>query len=200
MPLQIDLDAEAVLFDGHWLTRDDLARRIRTMLDGGDYAVTRQSQALEELTKTVQAVRTITFRATPDLVEALNMFASRAGQSVGALVRETLMNALVTPQDDAGAYAPTPPTGIPAVTAEPPAAAISSKAQAPGPIASPVPVPQAAPPPLPGNVPMPGPGALRAAGVASNTSAPSVVVEPALATETTPGQKKKDDEGRWFNS
>src|SRR5262245_60204878 len=88
--LPIDLDAEAILFDSHGCTRDELARRIRGMLDSGDYAITRHSAALELLTQTLNSVRTVAFRATPDLVEAINMNAARAGKSVGSFIRDVL--------------------------------------------------------------------------------------------------------------
>jgi len=48
-PQPIDLDAEAIQFEGHWYTRDELARKIKSMLDAGDFAT------VTELT--AQAVR-----------------------------------------------------------------------------------------------------------------------------------------------
>src|SRR4051812_48853222 len=95
--LPIDIDAEAIYFDGHWYTRDDLARRIKAMLDGGDFAITRPSQALEQLTGVVGSVRTLAFRATPDMVESINAGAARAGKSVGAFIRDSLSQGLGLP-------------------------------------------------------------------------------------------------------
>ncbi len=176
--LPIDLDAEAILFDGHWCTRDELARRIRGMLDSGDYAITRQSAALELLTQTLNSVRTVAFRATPDLVEAINLGAARAGKSVGGYIRDLLLQSL-------GGQAAAP---VPHHT-DPEAPVPTAPAASPGP-----------------QVPIAGPGALRASGVHTAPSPlPSVVVEPALAEETAVelGQpKKKEEEAaerRWFN-
>jgi hypothetical protein len=45
----IDVDAEAIFLDGSWYTREDLSRRIRAMLDSGDFNVARPSMALQEL-------------------------------------------------------------------------------------------------------------------------------------------------------
>lgn len=194
--MPIDLDAEAILFDGQWSTRDDLARRIKSMLDSGDYAISRPSNALEQLTQTIAAVRTLAFRATPDLVEALNMAAARSGKSVGGFIRDTLIDSIAgapeVPQarPNEAAAAPRAKTDpeMPAVAAAPP-------------VLTPQPLP-AAPPPLPGQV-FAGPGALKAAGVAHNP-VPSVVVEPALANETVvdltnPKKKEEESERRWFN-
>lgn len=91
MAYPLDLDAETISLDGHWYTRDELARRIKTMLDAGDFSVTRPSQALEQLTQTLAALRTIAFRAPPDLADALAARAARLGKTPGGVVREALI-------------------------------------------------------------------------------------------------------------
>ena len=202
--MPIDLDAEAILFDGQWSTRDDLARRIKTMLDAGDYAISRQSLALEQLTQTLASVRTLAFRATPDLVEALNMAAARSGKSVGGFIRDTLIDSI--------AGAPEVPQARPNDAAPAPRAKMDPDllaAAAPTPPSAPhaAPVPVAIPPPAPSapNPVIAGPGALKAAGVPGGVpSSPTVVVEPALANETAvdltnPKKKEEESERRWFN-
>src|SRR5256885_79191 len=89
-PLPIHLDSEAIQFDGHWYTRDELAKKIRSMLDASDFAVGKPSQALEQLTTTMSSVRTLAFRVTPEMADTLNQLATRHGRSVGAIVRESL--------------------------------------------------------------------------------------------------------------
>ncbi|MFT3706688.1 MAG: ribbon-helix-helix protein, CopG family [Archangium sp.] len=86
----IDVDAEAIFLDGAWYTREDLSRRIRAMLDSGDFNVARPSMALQELTQMMQGVRTLAFRSPPDLADALTQLASRMQQSVGAVIREAV--------------------------------------------------------------------------------------------------------------
>lgn len=88
--LPVDIDAETVQLDGQWLTRDALAQRIRAMLDSGDFQVARPSQALEHLNHTLSSVRTLGFRATPELVDALNAATARTGKGMGTLIREAL--------------------------------------------------------------------------------------------------------------
>src|SRR5882672_8417398 len=100
--LPIDIDAEAIFFDGLWYTRDDMARRIKAMLDQGDFALTRPSAALEQLTAEIASVRTLAFRATPEMIEAINAGAARAGKSVGAFIRDTLSQQLGLPSSDFG--------------------------------------------------------------------------------------------------
>jgi hypothetical protein len=88
--LPIDLDAEAIQFDGHWYTREDLARRIKQMLDSGDFAVGKISQALEQLTTVLASLRTLAFRLPPDMADQLNQVAARHGRTLGSLIRESL--------------------------------------------------------------------------------------------------------------
>jgi predicted DNA-binding protein len=52
--------------------------------------VARPSLALEELTRVMQGVRTLAFRATPDLADALGELSARTGQTVGYLIREAV--------------------------------------------------------------------------------------------------------------
>lgn len=86
----IDVDAEAIFLDGAWYTREDLSRRIRAMLDSGDFNVARPSMALQELTQMMMGVRTMAFRSTPELADALTALATRLGQSVGGVIREAV--------------------------------------------------------------------------------------------------------------
>ncbi len=194
--LPIDIDAEAVYFDGHWYTRDDLARRIKAMLDGGDFAVTRPSTALEQLTAVIASVRTLAFRATPDMVEAINAGAARAGKSVGAFVRDALSQGLGLPSSDFG---PARAAAVETAAAVAPTQ-VNRRPTEPEAQAAPAAVPAPAP-----SAPIAGPGALRAA---QNDRLPSVVVEPELAAsaekpvELTHKKTKEDEatERRWFNS
>jgi hypothetical protein len=182
-----------VYFDGHWYTRDDLARRIKAMLDSGDFAVTRPGAALEQLTAVVSSIRTLAFRATPDMVESINTGASRAGKSVGAFIRDALSQQLGLPSSDFG-----------------PARPLSNEATPVGKRQTDPEVPQqgqAQQPPQQQGTPIAGPGAIRAA---QNDRLPSVVVEPNLVvteapvelTNKKPATKEEEAaaERRWFNS
>lgn len=140
----VDVDAEAIFLDGAWYTREDLSRRVRAMLDQGDFNVARPSLALQELTQTMQGIRTLAFRATPALAEQLTEYATRHQLSVGAVIRDAVEQFISGGERPA----PTPialdttvsSQNLPRV-AEPDAAAAAPAA------------------------PIAGPGALRAAGV-----------------------------------
>lgn len=194
--LPIDIDAEAIYFDGHWYTRDDMARRIKAMLDQGDFAVTRPSAALEQLTSIISSVRTLAFRATPEMIESINAGAARAGKSVGAFIREALAQQLGLPSSDFGPG--------PAPVAEP-QQVTQMQERLPDETIRGAPLAAVIPNPAP-SAPAPaiaGPGAMRAA---QNERVPSVVVEPALnadaPVELTHKKTKEEEatERRWFNS
>jgi predicted DNA-binding protein len=86
----IDLDSESVWLDGAWHTREDLARRIKEMIEAGDFRVSRPSQALERLEAALAQVRVVTVRMPVDLAEAVGGAAARLGRPIGHLVREAL--------------------------------------------------------------------------------------------------------------
>jgi hypothetical protein len=193
--LPIDLDAEAIFFDGHWYTRDDLAKKIKGMLDANDFTVARPGAALEQLNKTIAVVRTLAFRASPELADVLTAAATKGNKPVSGVIRDALMQAFGLPTSDFGSARLNPPmagppTTTPAASAAPPSS--GGKVHAHSPDVEVPTQPQAV---------IPGPGALRSAGVE-----PSVVVEPALqneaAVELTQPKKKEEEalERRWFNS
>ena len=63
----IDLDSESVWLDGAWYTRQDLARRIKEMIETGDFRVSRPSQALERLEAALAQARVMNVRMPADL-------------------------------------------------------------------------------------------------------------------------------------
>lgn len=149
--LQIDVDAEAIFLDGGWYTREDLTRRIKAMLDSGDFNVARPSAALEALTQTVKSLRTLSFRCTPDIEQALNEIAGRTGSSVGGVVREAVIQFLQETGSGAagGGSPPSTGSGSQKAVAKPAAQAAPASAapEQPAPAAS-APPAQAAPPQL----------------------------------------------------
>jgi hypothetical protein len=121
----IDLDSESVWLDGTWYARDDLARRIKEMIEGGDFRVARPSQALERLEAALGQAQLLSVRMPADLAEAANATAARLGRPVGHLVREAIAYYLAA----AAAYGasqvqaaePQPPASAPAAPAPAPA-------------------------------------------------------------------------------
>ncbi len=86
----IDLDTESVWLDGAWYTREDLARRLREMIESGDFRVSRPSQALERLEAALAQARIVTVHMPADLADAVAETATRLGRPIGHLVREAV--------------------------------------------------------------------------------------------------------------
>lgn len=182
----IDVDAEAIFLDGGWYTREDLSRRIRAMLDSGDFNVARPSMALQELTQMMQGVRTMAFRAPPELADALTALATRLGQSVGGVIREAVTQYITDsdsePMSEQQQPAPVQLTQQPArseetVRAAMPVPTSTTAEELPKVIVDP-----------PASAVIAGPGALKAAGV-----------EPVELTQRKTAPAPGDpDEQRWF--
>lgn len=86
----IDLDSESVWLDGAWHTREALARRIKQMIESGDFRVSRPSQALERLEAALGQAQVVAVRMPADLAEAAASTAARLGRPMGHLVREAV--------------------------------------------------------------------------------------------------------------
>lgn len=86
----IDLDSESVWLDDAWYTRQDLARRIKEMIETGDFRVSRPSQALERLEAALAEVRVVSVRMPAALADAVQGAAERLRRPMGHLVREAV--------------------------------------------------------------------------------------------------------------
>ena len=181
----IDVDAEAIFLDGGWYTREDLSRRIRAMLDSGDFNVARPSMALQELTQMMQGVRTMAFRAPPELADALTQLATRLGQSVGGVIREAVTQYITDSNSEPAAAQQQQP--VPVQLTQPQRSEETVRAAMPVPTsatAEELPKVIVDPPPMV----IAGPGALKAAGV-----------EPVELTQRKTAPAPGDpDEQRWF--
>lgn len=190
----IDVDAEAVFLDGAWYTREDLSRRIRAMLDSGDFNIATASMALQDLTQTLSGVRTLAFRCTPDLAEALTRLAAQLGQSMSAVVREAVTRYITDatsnppPKDEAPEQVVAQPDPGLAAGADHDDGGIVILAQASA-SSDDLPKVMVEEPP----VVFAGPGALKAAGVENPLELTQVKRQPAQGTEE-PGPS----EHRWF--
>jgi hypothetical protein len=86
----IDIDSESVWLDGAWYGRDQLAQRIKEMIEAGDFRVARPSQALERLEAALAQALVVGVRMPADLAEAAESTAARLGRPVGHLIREAV--------------------------------------------------------------------------------------------------------------
>lgn len=190
----VDIDSETILFEGRWLGREELARNIKLLLDGGNYNIGRQSAALEALNAALSDVRTVAFRASPQLAQSLSDVALKSSRTLGAVIRDALAQYLSASKAELPPVPLEPrkePTGrrqtepeLPAVVLEPgmtQAASSAEGAAASAPSLSPEPRTPPAPPPglKPASALIAGPGALKSAGV---TAAHPGAAADAMAT------------------
>ena len=207
-PLPIDLDSESIQLENGWYTRDELARKIRAMLDSGDFSIGRPSQALEELTTVLNSLQTLAFRVTPEMADTITAEASRRGKTVASLVRDAVASMLALPSTEVGGGArgsSNPEVPIVPEPIEPPL-----QYQAPAKVAL-------APPPLAAaqrassesDHPRHPPSVVvDSTAIAGNTCgsssirpaiAGSPIGDPPKANEGAPKTKKEEDiEQRWF--
>jgi predicted DNA-binding protein len=94
----IDLDSESVWLDDAWYTREELARRIKDMIEAGDFRVSRPSQALERLEAALAQAKPIQVRLPADLAASVEETATRLGRPVSHLVREAVAYYLAAAQ------------------------------------------------------------------------------------------------------
>ncbi|MDP1822902.1 MAG: ribbon-helix-helix protein, CopG family [Archangium sp.] len=183
----IDVDAEAIFLDGGWYTREDLSRRIRAMLDSGDFNVARPSMALQELTQMMQGVRTMAFRAPPELADALTALATRLGQSVGGVIREAVTQYITDSNSEPMSEQQQQPAPV-QLTQQPARSEETVRAAMPVPTSTTAEeLPKVIVDP-PAAAVIAGPGALKAAGV-----------EPVELTQRKTAPAPGDpDEQRWF--
>lgn len=180
----IDVDAEAIFLDGAWYTREDLSRRIRAMLDSGDFNVARPSMALQELTQMMVGIRTMAFRATPELADALTALATRLGQSVGGVIREAVTQYITDANSGTGQQVQQPMQ----LTQQQPRSEETVRAPMPTSTTAEELPKVVVEPPAPGPV-IAGPGALKAAGVEQPVE---------LTQRKSPAAEPESSEQRWF--
>ena len=90
MAYPIDIESEALQYEGEWFTREEIARKIRLQLENGDYVVAQHAQALEYLVQALASTRVLSLKVMPDMLERVNQEAARQSRSVGGIVRDAL--------------------------------------------------------------------------------------------------------------
>ena len=183
MDFEIDLDSECVWLDDAWLNRDDLVRKIRTMMDAQNFEIGRPSQALEALTKALASARLLALRISPEMSDALNAAAQQTGRPVGAVAREAIA-AWLTGGAPAQAPATAPAQAPSSSTTQP-----GMPALAPSVPAAPAPAPEAA-------------NTFIGAPPTGITTEAVTAEEAQNAVVLTPKRKdgeKEDVEKRWFD-
>lgn len=122
-PFEIDLDGEKIRYENEWLGREELAARIKRMIEQQDFRVGGVGQALEALQTALSSARVLNVRFAADEMEKLEQQAHVSGVSVSALVRQAAQAYLAAQAAPAPLPPPRPmpipPPVLTAITTEP---------------------------------------------------------------------------------
>ncbi|RME25459.1 MAG: hypothetical protein D6806_07835 [Deltaproteobacteria bacterium] len=116
---QVDLDREAVLYENEWLRAEQLADRIKRMIESQDFRIAAAGMALEHLQKCLKGARSFTVKLLEEDAARLEAYASQAGKTAETFVRQAVLAYLAAqpplPEQPVQKKADTPDT----ITTEP---------------------------------------------------------------------------------
>jgi len=87
----VDIDAQKVNYEGEWMTKDELADKIRKMIDSQDFRIAAAGNALEFLQKTMANIQEFSVRVGPTDAESLQKHAQKAGLETGIFIRQAIL-------------------------------------------------------------------------------------------------------------
>ena len=87
----VDIDAQKVNFEGEWLNKDELAEKIRKMIDGQDFRIGAVGNALEFLQKTMTNIQEFSVKIGPADADSVDKHAKRAGLETGVFIRQAIL-------------------------------------------------------------------------------------------------------------
>lgn len=117
----VDIDAQKVNYEGEWLTKDELAGKIRKMIDGQDFRIGAAGNALEFLQKTLANVREFSVKIGPSDADCLQRHAQKAGLETGVFIRQAILAYLAAqpPLDEPGGERQAERVSLTTITTEP---------------------------------------------------------------------------------
>lgn len=117
----VDIDAQKVNFEGEWMTKDELAEKIRKMIDDQDFRIGTAGNALEFLQKTMANIQEFSVKVGPTDADTLQKHAKKAGLETGVFIRQAIMAYLAAqpPLEDEGGGAEIGKVSLTTITTEP---------------------------------------------------------------------------------
>ncbi|GEM_PF-4188455 len=88
--VKIDLDEGKILYEGEWVSEEDLKQMIKDKVDSGDFDVADLSLALKNLQKVMENSTVIEIRITREMEERIIAGADERGIKFGELVRRAI--------------------------------------------------------------------------------------------------------------
>ncbi len=106
---EVDIDQEKVLFDNEWLGRQELADKIKHMIESQDFRISAAGNALEFLVNAVSNARRIEIKLSATDADRLDRYAERARVKPPAFARQAIQAYLAAqpPLENAGQTVPT---------------------------------------------------------------------------------------------
>lgn len=98
---ELDIDREAVHYDGEWLSKAQVEARIKEKVAAGDFKVARLSLALEQLDETLGDIRTIELKLTPEVLATFERMADHEERPLSLVIRRALVH-YIGSEDAAG--------------------------------------------------------------------------------------------------
>lgn len=90
----LDIDRERILFDGEWLSTEDLSTRITEKVKAGDFKVARLSMALEQLEEALSNIAPVEIKLTPEVLDTYQQLADFEERPVALVLRRALVHYL----------------------------------------------------------------------------------------------------------
>jgi hypothetical protein len=119
----IDIDREKVRYENEWLGRQELADKIKRMIDSQDYRVAGVGQALEALQTSLAQARSFTVKLSSEDAGSLERMAAASGLSPAVMLRQAIQAYLAaqstTEEMPAASFLPPPPLPPPVHSTQP---------------------------------------------------------------------------------
>jgi hypothetical protein len=117
----VDIDAQKVNFEGEWMTKDELAEKIRKMIDSQDFRIAAAGNALEFLQKTMANIQEFIVKVGPGDADSLQKHAQKAGLETGVFIRQAILAYLAAqpPLEEGGGGAEIGKVSLTTITTEP---------------------------------------------------------------------------------
>lgn len=87
---QIDIEREAILYDGDWYTAQQLADKIKSKIESQDFRIGAAGAALENLQNALKEIKSYSVKLLGDDAGRLERYAGQAGKSVEAYIRQAV--------------------------------------------------------------------------------------------------------------
>jgi len=87
---EVDIEQEKVQYEGEWIGRQELADKIKKMIDSQDFKIGIVGSALEYLQQALANAKEFSVKLTEYNAEILQKHAERAGLAVPSFIRQAI--------------------------------------------------------------------------------------------------------------